>query len=84
MKPVLGKAATRAPKAAFCSRTVLLSVTAMVKKTINIAAARYRPSTTGLSSSTMGVLAPKRNSRQGSAKYRTKALSPGMALSGST
>jgi hypothetical protein len=35
----------------------LLSDTAMVKKTISSADSRYRPSTTGLSSSTMGVLA---------------------------
>ena len=32
----------------------------------------------------MGVFMPKRNSMHGSAKYSTKALSPGIALSGST
>jgi len=30
----------------------------------------------------MGVFAPKRNNMQGSAKYSTKLLSPGMAFSG--
>ena len=65
-----------------CTRS--LSVTAMVKNTIISAAARYTASTVGLSSSSKGVLAPKRNSMQGSAKYRTKVLSPGIALSGST
>jgi hypothetical protein len=84
MNPVLGNAATSAPKAASFMPTRGFSDTAIVKKTISKPAARYTPIMTGLSRSKIGVLAPKRNSRQGSAKYNTKVLRPGIALSGST
>ena len=84
MKPVLGKAATRAPKLASLRPTRSLRLQLITTNTMSSAAARYTASSTGLSISTMGVLAPKRNSMQGSAKYRTNALSPGMALSGNT
>ena len=84
MKPVFGKAATSAPKAASFIGTLADSVMAIVKATIVKALHRYTMSTTGFNNCASGVFRPKRNSRQGSAKYRTKALRPGMADSGST
>jgi len=84
MKPVLGKAATRAPKAASFQPMRALRVSATVPATMTRAHSTYTPATAGSSSLPMGVLAPKRYSMQGSAKYSTKALSPGMAGWGST
>ncbi len=84
MKPVFGNAATSAPNAASFSCTALDKVTAIVKNTIASADTRYTASTMGLSSSPIGEFMPKRNSMQGSAKYSTKALSPGIADSGKT
>ena len=84
MKPEFGKAATSAPKDASFRCTRSSSVTATVKKTITSAHTTYTSSTAGLSSCSSGVFMPKRNSMHGSAKYSTKALSPGMALSGIT
>ena len=84
MKPELGNAATSAPKAASRVPTRAFSETATVNATTTSAASRYTPSSAGLNSSRTGVFMPRRSSRLGSAKYRTKALSPGMALSGST
>ena len=84
MKPELGKAATSAPKAASFRFTRAERVNQTVPNTTSSAASVYTPSTTGLSSSPSGVVRPKRNSMAGSAKYRTKALRPGIALSGST
>ena len=83
MKPVLGNAATSAPKAASLSRSAGPSVTAMVKPTITKAHSRYTPPIARLNICATAVLAPKRNSRQGRAKNSTKAFSPGMADSGS-
>jgi len=84
MKPVFGKAATRAPNAASFRCTRRLQVTATVKNTSSSAHSSHTPNMPGCSSSSTGVFAPKRNSMQGSAKYRTKLFSPAMALSGST
>ena len=56
----------------------------MAANTISSAHSRYTSSSAGFSSSRIGVFMPKRNSMHGSAKYSTKAFSPGMALSGST
>ena len=82
MKPVLGKAATSAPKAAsFHPRR--RSVRATVPPTMSSAHSRYSPATAGSSSCAMGVLAPKRYSMHGSAKYSTKLFSPPMADTGS-
>ena len=65
-----------------CTRR--LQVTATVKNTSSSAHSSHTPNMPGCSNSSTGVLAPKRNSMQGSAKYRTKLFSPAMALSGST
>ena len=83
MKPELGKAATKAPKAAsFQPQRVWLK--AMVPPTISRPHSKYTPAATGSISCVIGVCAPKRYSMQGSAKYSTKVLSPGMAANGST
>ena len=71
MKPVLGKAATSAPKAASFMPTRSDKDMLTVKNTISSAEHRYTPNTTGFSSSSTGVVLPKRNSMQGSAKYST-------------
>ena len=84
MKPVLGKAATRAPKAASFRPMPAATDHHTVADTISSAHTMYSPSHTGLTSCANGVLAPKRNSMQGSAKKSTKMLSPVMADSGST
>jgi len=84
MKPVLGKAATRAPKAASFQLVRGPRVASTVPATIASAHSRYTPATAGSSSCAMGVLAPKRYNMHGSAKYSTKALSPGMAGCGNT
>ena len=84
MKPVLGKAATRAPKEALFQSMRWLTVTATVKDTMISAHSRYTPITAGSSSCRIGVVEPKRYNMQGSAKYSTKVLSPGMAACGST
>ena len=83
MKPLFGKAATSAPKAASFSWTLAPCVTAMVKETITSAAARYTPSTPGFNSSSTGVFMPKRNNMQGRAKKSTKPFKPGIAASAS-
>ena len=83
MKPVLGKAATSAPKAASFSGTRADQVAAMVKKTISSAASRYTPMTTGSINCATGSPMPKRSSMLGSAKNSTKLLSPGIDDSGS-
>jgi hypothetical protein len=86
MKPVLGKAATSAPKdASFQPIRPLgaVCVTAIVNTTITTAHSRYTATRLPSSSCAMGVLAPKRYSMEGNAKYSTKPLSPGMASSGS-
>lgn len=84
MKPVFGKAATSAPKAASFQPMRALRVSATVAPTMTSAHSTYTPATAGSSSWWMGVLAPKRYNMHGSAKYSTKALSPGMAGCGST
>ena len=58
-------------------------VSAIVEATMPSDARSDMASTTGLSNWPIGVFMPKRNSSAGSAKYRTKALSPGIADSGS-
>ncbi len=68
MKPELGNAATSAPKAASLSFTAGLSVTPIVKATINADTRNQTSRIDGLSSCEIGVFMPKRNSRQGSAK----------------
>jgi hypothetical protein len=82
MKPVFGKAATSAPKDAFFRSTGPFHETAMVKNTMMSAHSTYTASTNGFSNCSTGVFMPKRNSMHGRAKYRTKALSPGIADSG--
>ena len=57
---------------------------ATVKNTTSSPHSSQVPNMPGCSNSSTGVLAPNRNSMQGSAKYSTKLLSPAMALSGST
>ena len=71
MKPVLGKAATRAPKAASFSPTRGLSDTRTVIATTSRAHTRYTSITVGFSKSSTGVFMPKRNSMQGRAKNST-------------
>ena len=71
MKPVLGNAATSAPNAASFNPTRALRDTRIVKNTTTSAHSPYTASSVGLSSSSTGVLLPKRSSRQGSAKYST-------------
>jgi hypothetical protein len=83
MKPVLGHAATSAPNAASIRRSGGRRVIATATATITRAHTTHTPSTPGLSRRSTGVFMPKRKSRHGSAKYRTKALSPGIATSGS-
>ena len=80
----LRQAATSAPMEASFQPMRALRVSATVAPTITSAHSTYTPATAGSSSWAMGVLAPKRYSMQGSAKYSTKALSPGMAGCGST
>ena len=83
MKPVLGKAATSAPKDASFQPVRGPRVTAMVKPTMISAHNRYTAIRLTSSSCAIGVLAPKRYSMQGKAKYSTKLLSPGIAAWGS-
>ena len=71
MKPVLGNAATSAPKLASFRPMVAFSDTAMVKPTTTSAHSTYTASTNGFSRSSTGVFMPKRSSMQGSAKYST-------------
>jgi hypothetical protein len=68
MKPVFGKAATSAPKDASFKRTRAFSEKATVTSTISSAESSHSAKVVGLSSSSTGVLLPKRNSMQGSAK----------------
>ena len=82
MKPVFGKAATSAPKDASFQPMRGLRLTATVKPTMISAQSKYTPIKLPSSSCPMGVLAPNRNNMQGSAKYSTKAFSPGMAACG--
>ena len=82
MKPVLGKAATRAPKDASFQRMRSLRLTATLNATIRLAHSKYVKNTPASSSCAIGVLAPKRNSMHGSAKNSTKPFRPGMAGKG--
>ncbi len=83
MKPVLGNAATSAPKAASFQRMRSFRVTTTVKATVTSAHSSQVKNTLASSSWAIGVVAPKRYSMQGSAKNSTKPLSPGIASSGS-
>jgi hypothetical protein len=83
MKPVLGKAATSAPKDASFQRMRSFMLDFTVPATISNAHANQVRSATGSSSCAMGVLAPKRYSRHGSAKKSTNVLRPAMASNGS-
>ena len=81
MKPVLGKAATSAPKAAsFQPRRGREASRA--SPTTTRPHSSHSASTVPSSSCATGVLAPKRYSMQGSAKNSTKPFRPAMASSG--
>ena len=82
MKPVLGKAATSAPKEASFQPMRPLRVTATVNATMISAHSRYTATRLASSSCATGVFAPKRYNMQGSAKYSTKVLRPGIAACG--
>ncbi|MCY1309368.1 hypothetical protein D9M70_594580 [compost metagenome] len=82
MKPVFGKAATSAPKAASFQPMRALRVNSTTPATTASAQMPQISATLPSSSCAMGVPAPKRSSMQGSAKYSTKVLSPGIASSG--
>ena len=88
MKPVFGKAATSAPKAASFQpmqpRRPNFIVNAIVSVTISSAHSTYTATRLGSSSCAIGVLAPKRYNMQGSAKNSTKLFSPGIASSGNS
>ena len=83
MKPVFGKAATSAPKAASFQPMRCLRASATVAPTTISAHRPHTSATPASSSCAIGAPAPKRNSMHGSAKYSTKVFRPGMALSGS-
>ncbi len=88
MKPVFGKAATSAPKAASRRSTPSApgrraQVIPIVSDTISSALVSQTASSPGSISCSSGRLAPKRYSMHGSAKYSTKAFSPGIAAAGS-
>jgi len=83
MKPELGKAVTRAPKAASFqpkppARLARTAPATMIKPQGNQTAA-----TAGSNRRATGVAAPNRNNMQGKAKYSTKALRPPIASRGS-
>ena len=83
MKPELGKAATSAPKAASFQPTAPRRVSPTASATIASAQPSHRPNTAGSNMRAIGVAAAKRNSRHGSAKYRTNRFSAGIDSSGS-
>ena len=68
MKPVLGKAPTKAPKAASFQPMRGLKVTATTKATMTKAQNRYMKNAPASNNCAIGVLAPKRNNMQGKAK----------------
>ena len=82
MKPVFGKAATSAPKAASFHPIRALGLRVTVRHTTISAHTPQTPATPASVNCPIGAPAPNRNSMHGSAKYRTKTLSPGMAASG--
>ena len=82
MKPVFGNAATNAPKAPSFQPTRALRVNITTPATTTSAPRPQTSATLPSSNCPMGVPAPKRSSMQGSAKYSTKALRPGIASSG--
>ena len=82
MKPVLGKAATSAPKDASFQRMRAFRLMAMLNATISKAQNKYVKNTPASSNWAIGVSAPKRNNMQGSAKNSTKPFNPGMASRG--
>ena len=83
MKPVLGKAATSAPRAASFQRMRGFRLAQTTPPTTASPTSSQTSSTCTSSSWAMGVLAPNRYSMAGRAKNRTKPFSPGMASSGS-
>jgi hypothetical protein len=82
MKPVFGKAATSAPKAASFQPMRALRVSSTTPATTASALAPQTSATLPSSNCAIGVPAPKRSSMHGSAKYSTKVLRPGIASSG--
>ena len=82
MKPVLGNAATKAPKDASFQRIRPFRLMAMLNATSTSAQNKYVKNTPASSSCAMGVSAPKRNNMQGKAKNNTKPFRPGMAAKG--
>ena len=83
MKPVFGKADTSAPKAASFQRIRSFRLQRRVTATISSAQGSHTATTEGSNRRATGMLAPKRYSMQGKAKYNTKALSPPMDSIGS-
>jgi len=84
MKPELGNAATSAPSEASFQRIRSLSEMTIAKATTVSPHSRYSAAARTSSSCAIGVVEPKRNNMHGSAKYRTKPFSPGMASSGNS
>ena len=82
MKPVLGKAPTKAPNAASFQPKRLFKVMATTKATMTKAQNKYMKKALASNNCAMGVLAPNWNSMQGSAKNSTKPFKPGMASKG--
>ena len=83
MNPVFGKAATSAPKDASFQPMRELRLAQTTNATDTSAHSTQTEAAAASSSCATGVLAPKRYSMQGSAKYSTKELRPGIASSGS-
>ena len=82
MKPVFGQTTVSAPSAASFIGTASVRVRAIVATTSTTAVISVMTSTTGFRTWATGSEAPNRNSMQGSAKYRTNRLSPGIVASG--
>ena len=82
MKPVLGKAATSAPKEASFQPMRRFRLMATANPTMTSAHSNQVKNTLASSNCAIGVDAPKRYSMQGSAKNSTKLFRPGMASSG--
>jgi hypothetical protein len=77
MKPVLGNAATSAPKAASFRPMRAFSDTAMVKPTTTSAHSTYTASTPGFSNSSTGVFMPKRTACRAARSTARRRSAPG-------
>ena len=84
MKPELGKLATSAPMATSGQPAPRARASQKASAITTAPQISHSAATAGLNRAVAGVVLPKRNSMHGSAKYRTKVLSPGTASSGST